>query len=123
MSRLPVCKLDHPGVLARAGAPYTEEQCWLCWLFLNDRKYNKHWGGDGNVTPPPLQVPQHLTVISRPCVHLGDYTGDRETCGTCPGNVRIKLYACAVHGKASLVKKLGDTACCATCPSYDPKSK
>ncbi len=122
MSNLPHCKLNHPGLKALPGA-YTEEQCWTCWLFLNNAKYNKHWGGDGKVPDRSLQASQHMQVISKPCVHLGEYTGDRETCSTCPGDVRIKLYACEVHGKASLVKKVGDAACCATCSSYEPKVK
>lgn len=26
-------------------------ECRLCWLFWNDHRYNKIWGGDGNLRP------------------------------------------------------------------------
>lgn len=33
-----------------------------------------------------------------PCIHLGEQTGETILCDGCRGKVRIKLFACAVHG-------------------------
>jgi hypothetical protein len=37
-----------------------------------------------------------------PCVHLGPATGELRDCASCQGNVRSKLFACAVHGDCTL---------------------
>lgn len=47
-----------------------------------------------------------------PCQHLGQQTGLR-TCTSCRGNTRLKVYACAVHGEATLAQ-------CRTCGDYRP---
>ena len=54
-----------------------------------------------------------------PCVHLGEPTGETVQCKTCKGKVSIKLLACAVFGKCTMVKKVG-VACCAGCGEYTP---
>jgi hypothetical protein len=51
------------------------------------------------------------------CIHLGDKVGTHE-CETCQGSVKIKLYACALHGTCTLGKKLPEIACCAQCGDY-----
>lgn len=31
------------------GQTWEDGLCWLCWLYWHDKKYNKHWGGDGAI--------------------------------------------------------------------------
>lgn len=51
-----------------------------------------------------------------PCAHLGQFTR-AELCPSCRGQVRVKIFACAVHEECTLQKPL-DVACCATCEDY-----
>lgn len=50
------------------------------------------------------------------CVHLGDQTR-LEQCPTC-GNksVKVKVFACALHGECTYEKKVGELAVCRGCP-------
>ena len=58
---------------------------------------------------------------SQPCTHLGGDTGERTECRSCAGTVRIKIMTCAVHGRCTVAKQLGDgTACCKACADYRP---
>jgi len=50
-----------------------------------------------------------------PCVHRRDETR-RESCQTCQGNVRLKVFGCALHGECTLEKPLPGLSCCAVCP-------
>ena len=52
-----------------------------------------------------------------PCIHLGDKTGTRE-CETCQGSVKIKLYACALHGTCTLGKRIDMLPVCSQCGDY-----
>jgi len=63
-------------------------------------------------TPPPPRAP---------CAHLGDAIST-EVCDSCQGLVRIKTFACAIHGRCTLGKKLEGIACCGngTCEDYQP---
>lgn len=51
------------------------------------------------------------------CIHKGDETR-REKCGSCNGNVEVKVFACAAHGECTISKAVGETACCLTCKDY-----
>ena len=51
------------------------------------------------------------------CAHLGQPTGEEIDCPTCGGRkVRLKVLACAVHGRCLPAKKLDGIACCQGCP-------
>jgi hypothetical protein len=100
------CDGNHPGREARRG-PWTAEQCRLCWLYLNDPTYRALWDGGG---PDAGRI--------RPCVHRGEVRREQQ-CPTCRGSVRLKVFACALHGECTIARALGGLACCATCPDYD----
>lgn len=51
------------------------------------------------------------------CVHLGNEVR-RQLCESCGGSVAIKVFACAVHGEATIGKDLHGLACCGTCADY-----
>jgi hypothetical protein len=70
---------------------------------------------------PPKRNCQRVDRSS-PCQHLGDKLGTQE-CQGCQGTVRIKLFACEVHGQCTLGKKLDGTACCANCLDYQPSKR
>ncbi len=55
-----------------------------------------------------------------PCRHLGADTGGTVPCPSCRGTVRVKLFACGVHGTCTAAKSVAGHACCHTCPDYAP---
>lgn len=55
------------------------------------------------------------------CVHRGVPLG-AELCQGCRGAVRIKTFACALHGACTLAHALADVACCAACPDFQAAS-
>lgn len=69
-------------------------------------------------TPPP---PRNCTD-NVPCEYLGAPVGTQE-CQGCRGTVRIKLFACEVHGQCTLGKRLDMLACCAQCGDYAPSKR
>ena len=52
----------------------------------------------GRVGAPAKGAPQSEPV----CAHLGPATGALRECPTCQGNVRQKVFACAVHGDTTI---------------------
>lgn len=58
-----------------------------------------------------------LTVLSV-CGHLGGATGKTVGCVSCGGSVKLKLFACAVHGECTPEKAVTGVACCAGCPDH-----
>lgn len=52
-----------------------------------------------------------------PCAHLGE-TVRQEKCSTCCGNVRLKVFACALHGECTINTAIKDVACCSDCGDY-----
>lgn len=56
-------------------------------------------------------------VSLEPCIHLGEETG-RIECPSCSGTVRVKTFACEIHGECTLSKALNELACCAGCAEY-----
>ncbi len=55
---------------------------------------------------------------ARPCIHIGDETR-RVECPSCSGRVRVKIFACAVHGECAPVKSLDGVACCRVCGEWE----
>lgn len=66
---------------------------------------------------PPKRTNCCASLPQDRCQQLGSVVGERE-CDTCLGSTRIKLYACAIHGSATLGKKLDGIQTCAQCPDY-----
>jgi hypothetical protein len=86
-----------------------------------DRDYQRLWAAQAQGVPSP-----DLARLRRPCRHGGAETGEQVPCPKCPGNVRIKLLACAVHGRRTALKQVPGVMCCQggpgtpPCPDYDP---
>lgn len=63
---------------------------------------------------------------SKPCVHLGESTGELRECPSCGTNkdgkatVKIFLMSCAIHGKCTPVKQIDGVKCCMFCADYKP---
>jgi hypothetical protein len=56
------------------------------------------------------------------CQYLGSLDSEKE-CDSCQGKVRIKLFACAVHGQCSIGKALHGIATCSSCQDYSPNKR
>lgn len=67
-------------------------------------------------TPRPAARSQ-----AAPCVHLGSELRLQD-CPTCRGNVRVKVFACPLHGETTLAKPIEGLHCCDGCWDYDPQS-
>jgi len=100
------CDGNHPGREAQPGT-FTPDQCLLCWLYLNDPAYRALWDAPG---PDPGRT--------RSCRHRGETRREQE-CPTCRGVVRLKVFACELHGECTIGRSLAGVACCATCPDYE----
>lgn len=63
--------------------------------------------------------PPHAKCKTRklPCARLGNEVR-RQECPTCSGTVKIKVFACAVHGECTTAKALPALACCKVCSDY-----
>lgn len=52
-----------------------------------------------------------------PCIHRGEQI-DEVPCETCSGNVRLKVFQCAVKGQCTIGRQSPGMACCASCEQY-----
>lgn len=52
------------------------------------------------------------------CLHRGD-VARIELCKACGGNVRIKIFACEIHGECTLRTMLPGVKCCEAPPCLD----
>lgn len=102
-----------------------EQECRLCWLYWNNEEYRTLWDAD---TPQEIIASYKRDIIGEPpktavrrCMHLGEFTGKTETCGSCNGHVEIKLMSCAVYGLCTTHKALPNMACCAGCHRFVQK--
>lgn len=96
--------------------PEPRDGCHLCWLYLTNHRYNRLWGGDGQVAGAV-----RATARVVPCRHRGAEVR-RQDCATCAGKVLLKVFACAVHGECTIGRQHDATACCATCPDYQTET-
>lgn len=55
----------------------------------------------------PVEVPKRGL-----CLHLGKATGEVAACGTCPGSTRLKVFACSIHGRCTVERKIPFIAGC-----------
>ncbi len=76
-------------------------------------------------TAPALleqSIAKHNKPIS-PCRHLGSDTLRRVECPSCEGTVKLKVFACFVHGQCTQGGKIDGIACCAGCVDYSNAPK
>ena len=52
-----------------------------------------------------------------PCLHQG-HELRRQECATCPGFVRVKIFACSLHVECAHAKEFPGVTRCATCVDY-----
>src|SRR5262245_12753002 len=76
--------------------------CHLCQLFHHDRRYRALWSDAPS---------QGHAVMS--CSHLGPKIREKP-CETCLGTIRLKVFACSLHGECTLAQ-------CNTCADHRPK--
>jgi hypothetical protein len=74
-------------------------------------------GGPGQQTGRRVNPAEHI-----PCWRQGDYLR-KQTCASCCGTVRLKVFACDLHGECTVAKFLSGSACCRTCDDYEPEQK
>ena len=87
------------------GAPYTSDQCRLCWLYHHAPAYRALWD------------PAACGLARSPCRHRSAAI-DLVECPTCQGRIRLKVFACAVHGQCTSDTALPTIGCCKRCPDY-----
>jgi hypothetical protein len=93
--------------------PFGPGQCRLCWLYHNRPAYRALWDG---MAPSNEMVSRHA-----PCRHRGAEQRE-ERCPNCRGFVRVKVFACALHGTCTVARSLDGIVCCVTCSDYAPKA-
>ncbi len=87
--------------------PWTDDQCWLCWLAKNTT-YWTIWADEKPETILPLPNRSLTPARTANCLHLGKRLEFREGCGG-PGCLHeCDLGLPAVPGRY-----------CQTCPSYE----
>lgn len=95
------------------------DSCRWCGMAVNrDRRYLALWWPDESVTPKVSSQHGPAEGGRAVCVHLGEPTGGRVACPSCRGRVQLKLFACAVHGSCTPLKKAPGVACCVGCSDY-----
>lgn len=57
-----------------------------------------------------------------PCAHRCEVLRT-ELCKTCGGRVRIKVYACELHGECAMASTIAGVANCALCPDHVPDGR
>src|SRR5262245_36808934 len=99
------------------------DKCRLCWLFNNDPKYHKMWGGTKDLPPPPPMPPSFFrqavnyaaAVIkhvvtgrktlseeqTRIRLQICEGTADTPKCEYYNGNNRCLKCGCGLSKKAS----------------------
>ena len=101
--------LDHRKVPGKAAHEVTEQDCQRCPI--------RSKPCTPRIAPTAEQVEASVRPREKllPCVHLGT-TVEEVRCEPCGGNVRLKVFSCAIHGKCSLgdlpgVKRCGKGRC------------
>ena len=90
-----------------------------CYIAEGDTPEVRYRVVDGVVEiwePKPRRNP-----VSGPCIHLGSQI-DSVKCPSCRGSVTLKVFACEVHGRCTIQKRVDtETACCSACSDYESK--
>lgn len=97
--------------------------CRLCWLWHNDERYNRLWGGDGAVNArqspfTPAKAARPLPA-RQPCRHRGQPTGETRPCKACNKTVDVPLMACGVYAVCTESRLVAGVECCRICPRYE----
>lgn len=70
-----------------------------------------------------LQHGRHPEAEERPlattCQHLGEQLR-LQSCQTCSGNVRLKVFACAIHSECQLTPRVAGVRACEGCCDFTP---
>lgn len=103
----PPCQHDPQRPSAGTTGPLS--YCRLCWLYCHDPAYRALWDG------------QQTAARAAPCRHRGVLLRE-EPCPGCTGQVRLKVFACALHQGCTVARVVAGCACCATCPDHVPAS-
>jgi hypothetical protein len=101
------------------GEPYSPQYCVRCWLWHNEPAYRAHHQGAGGPRPPNAPGGPAPAPRAAACRHRGAAVREQQ-CPPCGGNVRLKVFACALYRECTPATALPGLACCATCPDYDP---
>jgi len=81
-------------------------------MYGMDRQDVINNAADTGVAPPGVK--SKAPRSQRKCIHLGEQVGE-ELCPSCRGKVMLKVFACAVHGKAVIGKANKKYAYCGAC--------
>jgi len=84
--------------------------CKKCGYLVSNKNLQRECSG-------VMKVDQSTETRSVVCVHLGK-VNKKIKCNSCEGNVRIKLFDCAIHKQCTLSKDIDDIACCKSCGDY-----
>jgi hypothetical protein len=113
MMQVTPCECKRPGWCQRHQC-YKDEYWFQCCR--RSRKLFLAW--ERGVGPGQNTVRRRpRTVQQQPCKHLGE-TLREQPCPTCKGEVRLKVFRCAIHEQCTLARKLEGPACCCLCDDY-----
>lgn len=97
--------------------------CAACRMRLENSTTARHFRAlwrEPEPAPRPLTAPPVVRV--KPCIHLGQPTGELVGCATCTGKVRLKVFSCAKYGKCLTAKSSTGIQSCDGCPTYTPRT-
>lgn len=131
------CIRKHPIV----NPTVTKEQCYLCWLAVNVRHYQRKWGlpetGEYEHAPNarikkervPKQSntpkvtktnkPEARKAYSLPCINEGAIL---EYCTKCRKDVK-HVRECTLHDKATRILVSDKVRACSQCSDYKPNTE
>lgn len=64
---------------------------------------------------------RHACTDRTACIHRGAVIG-KVDCQSCRGMVKIKIFACPLHGSCHLSRKPLDARACLTCGERQPRA-
>lgn len=68
---------------------------------------------------PPERIVANCTGgKSGPCIHLGNERR-RVDCESCSGRVKVKVFACDIHGECVIKKHVNGLRSCRGCADYE----
>lgn len=100
------CECDGAGWCPRHRLEKTRFEFEMCRRMLS---WFELWGRGG--------LRRRAIRRESPCLHRGEVVGEVE-CSSCKGRVRIKVFACAVHGDCTIRRVPGDRSDCDSCDEY-----
>jgi hypothetical protein len=110
------CECEQPGWCPRHQCEKTEHWHMLC---RTQRDYFQLWEqGRG----PGQQTSSRTNPATRvSCQHKGELLREQK-CPSCRGHVRVKVFACALHGACTIARIVEGAACCVRCDDYQPET-